>query len=60
VEFSGSCLVLLPSFHDPQFTVQIPTHSQAGIPPAREWFNGNHQAASPVRLSAGSPSVGFG
>jgi len=39
--------------------VQISTRSQTGIPPACEWFNGNHQAASPDR-SAGNPSVGFG
>lgn len=39
--------------------VQISTRSQTGIPPAPEWFNRNHQAASPDR-SAGNPSVGFG
>jgi hypothetical protein len=39
--------------------VQISTRNQTGIPPAREWFNGNHQAASPD-LSAGNPSLGFG
>ena len=40
--------------------VQISTRNQTSIPAAHEWFNGNHQAASPGLSGGGRPSVGFG